>query len=192
MKVVAFNGSPRVDGNTNDMLRLVLEPLEAAGHETELVPLAGKKIQGCIACFRCAATKNGRCAVDDDANECIQKMIEADAILLGSPTYFADVTASMKALIDRGGFVAMQSGGLLKRKVGAAVVAMRRAGGVHVFDTINHFFLIHEMIVPGSSYWNLSVALNKGEAMQDAEGAATMRTLGENIAWLLDRIDAGR
>ncbi|MBD3176213.1 MAG: flavodoxin family protein, partial [Armatimonadia bacterium] len=101
MKVVAFNGSPRVDGNTNDMLRLALEPIEEAGHETELVQLATRSLRGCIACFKCAETQNGRCAIDDDGNECIQKMLQADAILLGSPTYFADVTAEMKGLIDR-------------------------------------------------------------------------------------------
>ena len=139
MKVVAFSGSARKDGNTALLLKTTLAELEAAGIETELVQLAGKEIHGCIACYQCFKKKDGRCAVEKDiANECLEKMKGADAILLGSPTYFADVSTEMKALMDRCGMVSRANGDLFKRKLGAAVVAARRAGAMHVFDTMNH------------------------------------------------------
>jgi multimeric flavodoxin WrbA len=186
MKVVAFNGSPRKGGNTEQLLRAVFGPLEAAGIETELVQVGGTPLRGCIACMKCRERKDGRCAVEGDlANECIAKMGEADGILLGSPTYFADVTAEMKALIDRAGYVTRANGGLLRRKVGAAVVAARRGGATHAFDTMNHLFLINEMVVPGGTYWNMGYGLDKGDVGSDAEGLANMRSLGENMAWLL-------
>ncbi len=124
---------------------------------------------------------------DDIANLCIGKMSEADGIILGSPTYFTDVTTEMKALIDRAGFVARANGEMFRRKVGAAVVAVRRAGSIHAFDTLNHFFLVSQMIVPGSSYWNVGIGRDKGEVEDDEEGIQTMRVLGENMAWLLKK-----
>ena len=189
MKVVAFNGSARKEGNTAILLNLVLDELKAEGIETELYSLAGKPIQGCIACFKCFENKDRRCAVTKDiVNECIQKMIEADGILLGSPTYFADVSAGMKALIERSGMVARANVDLYKRKVGAAVVAVRRAGGIHVFNSLNFFFTINQMIIPGSSYWNIAIGRQPGEVNNDAEGVQTMKTLGMNMAWLLKKI----
>ena len=186
MKALAINGSPRKDGNTAALLNHVLAELEKEGIETEHCSLAGKKLRGCIACYKCFENKDRRCAIkDDDLNEFIEKMLEADAIILGSPTYFSNVTAELKAVIDRAGLVSRANGDLFKRKVGAAVVAVRRAGAVPVFDAINHFFLIGQMIVPGSIYWNLAVGLDKGDVEQDEEGVSTMKTLGENIAWLL-------
>lgn len=190
MKVVAFNGSARRDGNTAILVRRVLEELEKEGIETELVQLAGERIRGCTACRGCVANKDGRCTIDDDVvNECIARMIEADGIILASPTYFADVSAEMKALIDRAGFVARANGGLFRRKVGAAVVAVRRAGAIHAFDSINHLFFISEMVVPGSSYWNLGFGYAPGDVEADAEGMETMRVLGSNMAWLLQKIN---
>jgi multimeric flavodoxin WrbA len=189
MKVVAFNGSARKDGNTAILINAALEELQKEGIETELFQLAGKRIRGCMACLKCRENRDQRCAVEDDVlNECLEKMIEADGIILGSPTYFADLTAEMKALIDRAGFVSGANGNLFKRKVGAAVVAVRRAGSIHVFDSINHFFLITQMIVPGSSYWNMGFGRQKGDAEEDAEGIRTMRVLGKNMAWLLKRL----
>ena len=188
MKVIAFNGSARKDGNTAILIREVFKELEAEGIETEMIQLAGKKIRGCTACGKCYKNQDKRCDVDNDfANECIEKMIEADCIILGSPTYFADVTAEMKALIDRAGYVARANSDMLKRKIGAAVVAVRRAGAIHAFDTINHFFLISQMIVPGSSYWNIGVGRAIGDVEQDEEGLETMRMLGRNMAWLLKK-----
>lgn len=187
MKVVAFNGSPRPDGNTSILLQHVLAPLAARGMATEIVQLGGSDIHGCRACYGCGRIKNGRCTHDDDMlNACIAKMIEADGIILGSPTYFADVTPETKALIDRAGFVTRANGDLLKRKVGAAVIAVRRAGEIHAFDSLNHFFLISQMIVPGSSYWNVGIGRDKGDVNQDEEGLRTMRVLGENMAWLIE------
>jgi len=189
MKVVAFNGSARKDGNTAILVRQVFTELEAEGIETELVQLAGQTIRGCTACGRCIQNKNGRCVIDDDiANDCIGKMVAADGILLASPTYFANVTTEMKALIDRAGFVVRANDDMLRRKVGAAVVAVRRAGSIPVFDAINHFFLIGQMIVPGSSYWNVGIGRAVGEVEQDEEGLQTMRVLGRNMAWLLKQI----
>ncbi len=189
MKVIAFNGSARKDGNTAILLNTVLEELKAEGIETELYSLAGKPIQGCIACYKCFKNKDRKCSVDKDViNECIAKMVEADGILLGSPTYFADVSAGMKALIERCGMVARANSDLFQRKVGAAVVAVRRAGSIHVFNSLNHFFLIGQMIIPGSSYWNIAMGREPGEVRNDAEGMQTMQNLGKNMAWLLKKI----
>lgn len=189
MKVVAFNGSPRKDGNTALLIRHVLAPLEAAGIATETIQIGGKPLRGCIACFKCFENKDNRCAVDKDMlNDCIARMLDADGIILASPTYFASMTPELKALIDRAGMVSRANGMALRRKVGAAVVVARRAGTVHTFDAINHFFTIGEMIIPGSSYWNMGFGREKGEVAEDAEGLATMKTLGENMAWLLEKL----
>ncbi len=189
MKVTAFNGSPRPEGNTFRLVRRVFAELEKDGIETEVVQVGGLPVRGCIACYRCFANKDGRCAVDEDrVNEWIGHMRASDGILLASPTYFTDVTSEMKALIDRAGLVARANGHYLRRKAGAAVVAVRRAGGIHVFDTLNHFFLISQMVVPGSSYWNIGIGRNPGEVDNDPEGVQTMETLGQNMAWLLRRL----
>ncbi|MEK6743420.1 MAG: flavodoxin family protein [Nitrospirota bacterium] len=191
MKVIAFNGSARKDGNTAILLNAVMDEMKAAGIETELYQLSGKPIQGCIACMKCFENKNKRCAVEKDIiNECIQKMLDADAILLGSPSYFADVSAGMKALIERCGMVSRANGDMFQRKVGAGVVAVRRAGAYHVLSSLNAFFLIGQMIVPGSSYWNLAHGRLPGEVMKDEEGMKTMQALGQNMAWLMKKLQA--
>jgi len=174
MKVVAFNGSGRKDGNTAILVNYVFEELKKEGIETELVQLAGKKIRGCAACYKCFKNKDQQCSVKDDvANECIEKMIEAQGIILASPTYFADVTAGLKALIERSGYVSKANDDLLK--------------SIHAFDSINHFFLISQMIVPGSRYWNMAIGLDPGEVEGDKEGLQIMKTLGQNMAWLLKK-----
>jgi multimeric flavodoxin WrbA len=188
MKVVAFNGSPRKDGNTAALLGVVLKELNSQGIETELVHLKGP-ISGCIACNKCFEKKNGKCTMNRDiVNECIALMKEADGIILGSPTYFADLTPELKALIDRSGFVGKANEDMFKRKVGAAVVAVRRAGAIHVFDSINHFFLINQMIIAGSSYWNIGLGLHEKDVEKDEEGIEIMRTLGQNMGWLMKKI----
>jgi multimeric flavodoxin WrbA len=190
MKVVAFNGSARKDGNTAILVNTVFRELEKEGIKTELVQLAGKKIRGCIACEKCFINQDKRCALKADVlNDCIEKMLEADGIILASPTYFTDVSAEMKALIDRAGFVAKANQDMFRRKVGASVVAVRRAGAIHAFDTMNHFFFISQMIVPGSSYWNIGLGLAPGDVNDDDEGIMTMKTLGANMAWLLKKIN---
>jgi multimeric flavodoxin WrbA len=191
MKAVAFNGSARKDGNTAQLIKYVFEELEKEGIVTEMVQLAGEHPHGCIACYKCFQNKDRRCAVESDClNLCIEKMLEADAVILASPTYFADLSSELKALIDRAGMVSRANGDMFKRKVGAAVVARRRAGAIHVFDSINHFFTIGQMIIVGSSYWNIGIGRDKGEVAGDEEGIAVMRTLGQNMAWLLRKIKA--
>jgi multimeric flavodoxin WrbA len=186
MKVVAFNGSPRKDGNTTILINHVFRELEKEGIETELVQLSGREIHGCIACYKCFENKDQHCAVKDDiANECIEKMIQAEGILLGSPVYFTDVTSEMKALIDRSGFVSLANGGLYKNKVSAAVVAVRRSGAIHTFNTMTHFFLAGQMILIGRG---IGVGRNKGEVEKDEEGIQSVKVLGQRMAWLLKKI----
>jgi len=189
MKVVAFNGSARRDGNTALLIRRVLKVLGEEGIETELVQLAGKNLRGCRACGGCIERKDRRCVYSRDRlNEYIGKMLEADGIILGSPVYFSMMTSEMKALIDRSGSVARANSDMFRRKVGVAVVAVRRAGAVPTFGALNHFFLISQMVVPGSSYWNLGIGHRKGEVENDAEGMRTMEDLGRNMAWLLKKL----
>lgn len=190
IKVVAFNGSPRKEGNTAQALRTVLESLGKAGIQTETVQIGGTGLRGCIACYACAKEKDRHChgVKGDSLNDWIDKMLEAQGILIGSPTYFSNVTAETKALIDRAGLVAKVNGDMFKAKVGAAVAVARRAGATDVFSAINYFFLINQMIVPGSRYWNLAVGLEPGDIRKDEEGLATLATLGENMAWLLQKL----
>jgi multimeric flavodoxin WrbA len=189
MKAVAINGSPRKGGNTEILLRKALAPLIAAGWEAEFVQLGGTPIRGCQACYQCFEKQNSRCSQKDEVfNPCFAKMVAADAILLGSPTYFTDVSAEMKSLLDRAGLVALANGGLFRGKIGAAVVAVRRGGGTHAFDTMNHMFLMSGAIVPGSTYWNLGFGREKGEVSGDDEAARNMHDLGQTIAWLGEAI----
>lgn len=185
MYALAINGSPRKGGNTEMLLKAVLAPLAAGGWETELLRVGGKNIRGCMACGKCFEKQDRECINKDDIfNGVMEKMALADALILGSPTYFTDVTAEMKALIDRSGFVAMANGRLFAGKIGAAVVAARRGGATHVFDTMNHLFLISQMIVPGSTYWNMGYGMNPGEVQNDAEALANMAHLGQAVDWL--------
>ncbi|ABO35442.1 NADPH-dependent FMN reductase [Methanococcus maripaludis C5] len=190
MKVIAFNGSPRRNGNTSILLNKVLEELNKEGIKTEQIHIAGENLRGCIACNKCFENKDKKCIIQTDSlNEYIKKIIDADGIILGSPTYFTDITAEMKAFIDRLGYVSLANDVLLKRKVGASVVAVRRAGSIHAFNTMNNLFTINQMIIPGSSYWNMGIGNSIGEVSDDEEGMKTMETLGKNIAWLLKKIN---
>jgi multimeric flavodoxin WrbA len=191
MKVVAFNGSPRKDGNTAALLRKVLSPVARAGIDTELVQVGGLPVRGCAACYHCFQAKDRRCAIQNDiVNACIEKMLAADGIVMGSPTYFAGMTAEMKALVDRAGLVSVANGRLFSRKIGAAVTVNRRGGAVNVVDGINHMFLMSRMIVPGSTYWNFGVGLQPGDVENDSEAIDNMHDLGETIAWLVKKISA--
>ncbi len=190
MHVVAFNCSPRRDGNTALLLRAVLAELEKEGIGTELVQLAGVRLAGCTGCLRCAETGDGRCSglPDDGLNDCIARMLRADGIVIGSPTYYANCTATCQALLERAGYATRKAGNPLRRKVGAAVVAVRRGGAIHALDSITHWFLINEMLVVGSSYWNLGVGGERGAVTADEEGMRTMATLGQTMAWALQRL----
>ncbi|HPE20239.1 MAG TPA: flavodoxin family protein [Candidatus Mcinerneyibacteriales bacterium] len=191
MKVVGINSSPREKGNTYLMMSRVMGHMEKKGISTEIIHIGGKDIKGCRACDTCRKLRNETCILDDGLNTLIPKLKEADGLILGAPTYYADVPAEMKAFIDRAGRVCGANGRLLNRKIGAAVIAVRRGGGIHAFDTINHFFLISGMIVPGSTYWNLGVGREIGEVLDDAEGMATMDHLAENFIWLLEKTGGG-
>ncbi len=190
LKVVALSGSARKGGNTAILLQHVLDELEKEGVKTELVELSGAKIHGCLACRKCSTKKNRQCSqADDMGNAFIEKMAEADGILLGSPTYVADISPEIKALIDRACLVSKANDGMFRRKVGAGVVAVRRAGAIHAFDALNHFFLINEMVVPGSSYWNIGIGREPGDVEKDEEAIQTMKVLGQNMAWLLKKLN---
>lgn len=189
MKVVAVNGSARKNGNTSILVEAVFAPLREAGIECESVELRGLDIRGCTACGKCIETKDGRChGRKDGGNAVIEAMGAADGLILASPVYFADVSTEMKAIMDRAGYVARSKREMFARKPGAAVVAVRRAGAMHAFDTMNHFFGISEMVTVGSSYWNIGIGREKGEVEGDAEGMRTMARLGENMAWLLGKL----
>jgi multimeric flavodoxin WrbA len=189
MKVVAFSGSARKDGNTAILVREIFQKLVQQGLETELVQLAGIEIKACLACYRCFENKDQHCSVEDDElNQFIDKMLAAEGIILASPTYIGDVTSIIKALIDRAGMVSRANDNMLRRKVGAAVAVASWGGAIHTFDSLNHFFLIGEMIVVGSSNWNLGFGREKGQVLQDQKSLETMRTLGRNMAWLLNNI----
>jgi multimeric flavodoxin WrbA len=186
MKVVGFNGSPRKDGNTTSLMTHLLQEIEKEGIETELVQLSGKPIHGCIACFRCFENLDQRCAVKSDAaNEYIEKITTAQGVILGSPSYFQDVTAEMKALIDRAGFVGLANGRIYKNKVGASISCFRRSGGMHTIETMNHFFLSNELIIAGRA---MCVAREKGEVEKDEEGVQTAQALGQKVAWMMKKL----
>lgn len=190
MKVIAINGSARKDGNTAVLLNTVLAQLQAAGMETELIQLAGETVSPCKACWACGG--KGNCVHKADAFCAVfEKMKQADGILLGSPVYSANVSASMQALLERSAVVADMNPGLFTRKVGAAVAAARRAGGMQAVDTMNHFFLNHEMFIAGSTYWNMGYGQLPGDVRADGEGIANMCNLGRNIAFLLNAIHMG-
>ena len=186
MKVIGFNGSARKDGNTNTMIGHLLQEIDKEGIETELVQLSAKPIHGCISCYKCFENKDQRCSVKSDAaNEYIEKMMMAQGIVLGSPAYFQDVTAGMKALIERAGFVGLANGRMYKNKVGAAVSCFRRSGGMHTIETMSHFFFSNELIIAGRA---MSVAREKGEMDKDEEGVQTAKTLGQKIAWMVKKL----
>ena len=189
MKVVAFNGSARPDGNCTLLLKEVFGQLEQHDIQTELVLLSQKKINPCTACYKCLENKDQRCVIkDDDLNGCLAKMMNAQGILLASPTYIGDVSSVTKALIDRAGFVARSNGNMFRRKVAAGLTAASWGGAIHTFETLNLFFLIGEMIVVGSSNWNLGFGREKGQVLEDQKALETVRTLGHNMAWLIKKI----
>jgi len=186
MKGVALNASARKNGNTAILLNTVLEELKNEGIETEMIQIGGKTIHGCRACYKCFENLDKRCAVKTDMlNDILDQMVVADGILLGSPTYFSDVTANMRAFIERCGLVALANNFMLKRKVGASVVAVRRAGAIPAFSSMNLFLHYMQMVMPGASYWSLGIGMNAGDVQKDEEGLQTMKSLGQNMAWLL-------
>ncbi|GAA0116022.1 flavodoxin family protein [Clostridium senegalense] len=191
MKVVAFNGSPKKEGNTYNAIRMVAEELENEGIEVEIVHVGNKIIRGCLACNACAKNKNGKCIIDnDEVNEFIQKMKEADGIILGSPVHYSGIAGTMKSFLDRAFYVA--NNGALRHKVGASVVAVRRSGGVATFNQLNNYINYAEMLMPSTNYWNVIHGAMPGEVSKDEEGKQIMRVLGKNMAWLMKTVENGK
>jgi multimeric flavodoxin WrbA len=192
MKVIAINGSPKKSGNTFHALRRVLDELEKEGIETEILHIGNKNIRGCIACNTCVKNKNEKCVFDDGVNEAIQKMKDADGLIIGSPVHYSAIGGTMKSFLDRAFFVAGVNGGLFRHKVGAAVVAVRRSGGIPAFDQLNNFLNYSEMIIPTSNYWNVIHGMTPGESEEDEEGKQIMRILGKNMAWVMKLVENGK
>jgi multimeric flavodoxin WrbA len=183
-KVIAINGSPRKDGNTSILIGHVIEELEKEGIATEEVNLGGNVARGCTACMKCQENQDGHCVFEDDiVNSCIDRMVEADGIILGSPVYFLDVTAEMKGLIDRAGFVAMANRDLFSRKAGVPVTVMRRAGATTALNTMINFMVFSGMIIPGKPV--IGVGREVGAVDKDEEGIRRAHDTGKNMAWLL-------
>lgn len=188
MKVIGINGSSRKNGNTAIIIGKVFEELNKEGVETELIQLADYEIQPCRGCFACKG--RGNCVFTNDGFvEIFSRMVKTDGIILGSPVYSADVSAKMKAFLERAGVVVAINPGLLRHKIGASVAAVRRGGGMTTVDTMNHFMLNKEMIVVGSTYWNMVYGKNIRDVLRDDEGMANMRNLGENMAWLINQLN---
>ncbi len=192
MKVVAFNGSPRQEGNTYHAISLVAGELEKEGIEVEIVHVGNKALHGCLACGKCAKNRDERCAIDDEVNGWIQKMKAADGILLGSPVHYSGIAGTMKCFLDRAFYVCGVNKGMLRHKVGAAVVAVRRSGGVAACDQLNHFLSYSEMLIPTSNYWNVGYGQKPEEILQDDEGKQIMSLLGKNMTWLLQLVENGK
>ena len=193
MKVVAFNGSPNKEGNTYHGLKLVTAELEKEGIETEIIHVGNKAIRGCLACGQCAKNQSETCSISNDqVNEWIQKMKAADGILLGSPVHYSAIAGTMKSFLDRAFYVTGVNNGMLRHKVGASVVAVRRSGGLPTFNQLNNYLNYSEMLIPTSNYWNVIHGATPGEALQDEEGVQIMRILGKNMAWLLKLVQNGK
>lgn len=193
MKVIGFNGSPRINGNTEGAINTVFAELEKAGIETEMIHVGKEKVRGCLACYTCAKKKNEKCAIEDDpVNEWIQKMKQADGIILGSPVHFSGVAGTMKSFLDRAFFVGSANGGLYRHKVGASVAAVRRSGGLPTVNTLNHYITYSEMILATSNYWNVAHGTMPGDMEQDGEGKQIMEVLGRNMAWIMKTMEYGK
>ena len=189
MKVIALNGSPHKKGNTVALLKTVCAEIEAEGIKTKLIHLPPLKLQPCIVCRKCAKKKDNQChGVKDGLNDLLAKVYEADGLLVGSPTWFANANGHVKNFIDRCGFISRVNGFSLNHKVGAAVVAARRAGAVPTMDAIDRMFQLNGMVIPCATYWNLGMGLAPGDCLKDEEGIKTMKSLGQNMAWLLKKL----
>ncbi len=192
MKVVAFNGSPHKEGNTFYGIKMVAEELKKEGIEVEIIHVGNKVIRGCLACNGCVRNQNEKCVIKDEVNEWIKKMKEADGIILGSPVHYAAIGGTMKSFLDRAFYVTSVNNSMLRHKVGASVVAVRRAGGIPTFEQLNNYINYSEMLMPTSNYWNVINGTAPGEAEQDEEGKQIMRVLGKNMAWLMKLVENGK
>ncbi|HPB58200.1 MAG TPA: flavodoxin family protein [Bacteroidales bacterium] len=193
MKVIAFNGSPKKGGNTFTALQSIQPIFGENGVELEILQIGSSTIQGCMACGACRTNKNERCIFDKDpVNEIIQKVKEADGIILASPVYYASINGTFKSFLDRLFYVSGSNGNLFRHKVGAALVVVRRVGGINAFLDLNNYLLYSEMIIPGSNYWNVVYGSKPGEVLKDHEGLQTLAVLAQNFCWTLKLIEHGK
>lgn len=193
MKVIAINGSPKAKGNTYQAIMMVGEELKKEGIELEIVHVGNKRISGCLSCGACAKNQNEKCIIEDDiVNEAIQKMKEADGIIISSPVHYAAIGGTMKSFLDRAFYVSGVNGSLFRHKIGVAVVADRRSGGVTTFSQLNNYLNYSEMLMPTSNYWNVIFGRAPGEVEQDEEGKQIMRILGKNMVWLMKLKEFGK
>ncbi len=191
MKVIAINGSPHKEGNTFHALTMAGNELIAEGIDFEILHVGHKMIHGCTACRKCAVNKDEKCSITtDDLNLWIQKIKEFDGIILGSPVYYSGLAGTMKCFLDRLFYVSGSNGNLLRHKVAAAVVAVRRTGGSATLDSLNHYLSYSEMVIATSNYWNVIHGGASGEVERDEEGKQIMRVLGKNMAWLMKMKEA--
>jgi multimeric flavodoxin WrbA len=182
-----------MEGNTWHAIKMVTAELEHEGMETEIIHVGNKLIRGCTACGQCVKKKNEQCVLpNDEVNEWIQKMKQADGIILGSPVHYSAIGGTMKSFLDRAFYVTGVNNGMLRHKVGAAVVAVRRSGGIPTFDQLNNYLNYSEMFIATSNYWNVIHGARPGEVTQDAEGVQIMRVLGKNMACLMKLVENGR
>lgn len=189
MKVIGINGSPHERGCTYTAIELMAKELEKEKIEVEILQIGKKPFQGCTACNACGKMEDPKCIFGNDlVNECIEKMKNADGIILGSPTYYAAIAGTMKCFLDRFFYAGSH---VLKHKVGVAVASQRRTGGVEVTQQINNYFNLAHVVIPPSQYWNTIHGNTPDEAMQDLEGVQIMQTLGKNMAWTLKSLKAG-
>lgn len=184
MKVIAINGSPKAEGNTYQAIKMVTDQLK--GVEVEVIHVGNKVIRGCLACNQCARNRDEKCVIDDDVNEWVQKMKNADGIILGSPVHYSGIAGTMKSFLDRAFYVAGMNGGLFRHKVGAAVAAVRRSGGLPTMNGLNHYLNYSEMVMPTSNYWHVIHGTKPGDVHQDDEGVQIMEMLGENFRYALE------
>ncbi|MDR2129573.1 MAG: flavodoxin family protein [Odoribacteraceae bacterium] len=193
MKVIAFNGSPKREGNTCQAIKTVAGELAMRNIEVEIVHVGNKPIRGCMACGQCAKSGDNKCVIsDDEVNEWIAMMLAADGVILASPVYFAGINGTMKSFLDRAAYVIAHQQGAMRYKVGTALVAVRRAGGSVALDTLHHYIQFFEMLSPASNYWNIVHGRLPGEVLQDNEGQQIMRVLGRNMAWLMHAVEQGK
>jgi multimeric flavodoxin WrbA len=189
MYAVAISGSPRKNGNTEALLARCLDGLAGRGIEGELISLRDKTIKGCRACAQCSRNRDKQCNTkDDDFHPVFAAMQKADIIVVGSPVYFGSAAPEIMALLDRAGYVARANGNLFSRKLGGPVAVARRAGHNFTFAQLLMWFMINDMVVPGSSYWNVALAREPGQVMEDGEALTTVDRFAENLAWLAGRL----
>ena len=188
MKVLLINGSAHKEGNTFRALSEVAGALEKNGIETEIFQLGNRPVRGCIACGQCKMKQLDRCVFDDDVcNRIVERLDEADGLIVGSPVYYGQPNGAMMAVMQR---VFFSAGAKVQNKPAAAVTICRRGGATAAFQTLNMMFQMMNMPVVTSQYWNIAYGREPGQAAQDLEGMQTMRTLGNNMAWLLKKIHA--